>query len=153
MDLLLESGGERDGRGRVEKGVAVGCRLRHEIGSDVAIRPDPVVDDDRRAQRRPHLRCDEACDLVRCATRGEGNDQLDRLAGPFVLRGCGQRQAAPQDGGPHPLADMSSGGLHDCLSINEDVSVTGSGRTSPAPGGPPPCRGLGRWPRACPAHP
>ena len=65
----------------IEERVAVGRRLRRELGADRAAGAAAVVDDDLLAEALAHLRRDAARDDVDRAAGRERHDETDGFAG------------------------------------------------------------------------
>jgi hypothetical protein len=95
IDLLVERrvGGE-DGVVAGEQRVAVGRRVGHGLGRDVAAGARPVVDDDRLPQDLLKLAAEDAGEHVARPARREGDHQHDRPG--RVVRGARRRHVAQQ---------------------------------------------------------
>ena len=71
--------------GRHQQQIAVGCRLRHNLGADDAIRSRPVLDDDLLPHAFGHLLREGAGQRIRASCRGVGHNDAYRLRGITLL--------------------------------------------------------------------
>ncbi|MNI47523.1 hypothetical protein D3C73_1020490 [compost metagenome] len=116
--------GVADGVGahpRQQQGVAVRFGLGHHIGTDVAVGPALVFDDDALAQLFGKFGREQPAHRVGAAAGRERHDQLDRLRWPVagLRHGCRgqQRQGAKGGRSEHGKASARQGFglLHGCL--------------------------------------
>jgi hypothetical protein len=98
-EMLIERGVEYVGQHVADDRVAVGLRLDHDLGADIAAGARPVLDDEILAElfRKP-LRGEPRDDVRRAAGR-EGDDHLD-WAGRVGVR-VGDAGERRQRGGAH----------------------------------------------------
>jgi len=101
--IVGRRGVERADRGerqihRKQQRVAVGRRTRHVFGADVGRAADPVLDQNRLAERLAQRLGDEPRLHVVGAARREGHDQMDRLGRVCLRRRRrGERQYCGND--------------------------------------------------------
>ncbi|MNV22649.1 hypothetical protein D3C71_1136310 [compost metagenome] len=106
--------------------VAVGRRLGHQIGADVAARARPVFHDHGLAERTAHLFGQHAGHGVQRAAGRVRDDEADRLGreiGGLGQRGCGERQGGGKRHGAlqQGTADRAVGGFrHNVVLLNPD---------------------------------
>ena len=85
-DARVETRARDEIRRGEEQRVAVGRRVRDELGADVAGGAGPIVRDDLLAEALAELLRDDAADGVRRAARRLRNDEADRAARGYAVR-------------------------------------------------------------------
>jgi hypothetical protein len=108
IEALID--GERRRRGG-QKRVAVGLRLRDDLGADVSGGAGTVLDDDRLTPAHRKLLGHDPRDGVRRGPGRKRHDDLDQSAGIAVLRRRGERRQ-----GRHPVSAIPHQIPHHLLS-------------------------------------
>ncbi|MNS48014.1 hypothetical protein D3C72_805710 [compost metagenome] len=132
LDRVVRQVGEQPGVDGVrghrahDQRVAVGRRLGHQIGADIAARARPVLHDHGLAERTAHLFGQHAGHGVQRAAGRVRHDKADRLGreisglrqgGRAERQGGGQRHGALQQGAAHSAA---GGTRHDGVLLTLD---------------------------------
>ncbi|MCY1531335.1 hypothetical protein D9M68_665570 [compost metagenome] len=136
LHRVVRQVGEQPGVDRVGRDcahhqrIAVGRRLRHEVGPDIAARARAVFHDDGLAQGTAHLLGQHAGHGVQRAAGRVRHDEAQRLGREISglrqgrraeRQGCGQRNGALQQGAAHGAA---GGRLHVVFSSLVSIAVS-----------------------------
>jgi hypothetical protein len=89
--------------------VAIGRRLRDQVGADGAGGAGLVLDDDRLSEALGQLGGHEARHRIGSAPRREAHEDLDRLRRPFLLREGDRGRDAGQGEGGHESSAFLAG--------------------------------------------